>query len=274
MSQQWRKRIVVSGLAALAMVVLSGCAQDWKRAGLTEGITEQSQTVQNLWVGFWIVAMAVGVGVWGLIFWACFAYRRKRDDAPLPPQVRYNVPIEALYSVLPFIIIAVLFSYIARDQSDLRELSPHPDKVITVVGKRWSWDFTYTTDGVYETGTPDPMPVLYLPKGERVRFVLESRDVIHAFWVPAFLDKMDMIPGRVNEFEVTPQKLGTFSGKCAELCGQDHSRMLFEVRVVQPQQYQEHMQQLRDAGQVGSMPAGQLGPSLVHSTDTAHESGH
>ena len=95
---------------------------------------------------------------------------------------------------------------------------------------------------------------MYLPVGQRVRLELESRDVIHSFWVPAFLYKEDMIPGRHNVYEFTPQMEGTYQGKCAELCGEYHSEMLFQVQVVSEQEYAEQMALLEDRGQTGSLP--------------------
>jgi cytochrome c oxidase subunit 2 len=101
-----------------------------------------------------------------------------------------------------------------------------------------------------------PGPTLWLPKGKTVRFVLTSRDVIHSFWVVPFLMKMDVIPGHTNVFQVTPNKEGTFLGKCAELCGVDHSRMLFNVKIVSPERYEQHLKDLAKKGQTGYIPAG------------------
>ena len=78
-----------------------------------------------------------------------------------------------------------------------------------------------------------------------MKFTLQSNDVIHSFWVPAFLFKMDVIPGRTNHFQITPKQLGTFKGRCAELCGQDHARMLFNVRVVSPTEYDQYVSDLK-----------------------------
>ena len=86
--------------------------------------------------------------------------------------------------------------------------------------------------------------------------MLTSRDVIHSFWVVPFLMKQDVIPGHTNVFQVTPNKEGTFRGKCAELCGVDHSRMLFNVKVVSPERYQQHLKDLAEKGQTGYIPAG------------------
>jgi cytochrome c oxidase subunit 2 len=112
---------------------------------------------------------------------------------------------------------------------------------VNVVGYQWSWQFNYPQDKVTENGVmyPGPLPVLELPTGETVRFNLTSPDVIHSFWVPEFLFKRDVIPGHPNHFEITLTKTGTFTGHCSELCGLYHSRMLFTLKVVTPQQFQQ-----------------------------------
>jgi cytochrome c oxidase subunit II len=252
-------------LAAAAALVLTGCGapEQWARFGMPEGITEESATVQSLWIGAWIAALVVGAIVWGLIIWSVIFHRRRKDQRVLPPQVRYNVPIEALYTVTPFIAVFVFFFFTARDENRLLELQPEGtvDQQINIVGKRWSWDFNYLTERVYQDGTPGEPPTLVLPRGERVEFVLTARDVIHSFWVPAFLFKQDMIPGRVNRFQVVPTKTGTFVGKCAELCGKDHSRMLFNVRIVEPAEYDAYVQTLRAQGQTGELPT-DIGPQI------------
>ena len=133
--------------------------------------------------------------------------------------------------------------------------------MVNVVGKRWAWDFNYTTANTYETSTQvntagaevGQLPTMYLPVNRRTEFVLTARDVIHSFWVPAFLQKMDMIPGRVNTFQVVPDRVGTFTGKCAELCGAYHSEMLFQVKVVSQADFDARMTDLRAKGQDGQL---------------------
>ena len=150
--------------------------------------------------------------------------------------------------LVPLIMIAVFFYFTARDEDKITALSANPDHRITVTGIQWSWQFTYASDGsdtTTVTGTPGKPPTLYLPQGESVQFTLHSNDVIHSFWVPAFLFKMDVIPGRTNHFEITPKQLGTFKGRCAELCGQDHARMLFNVKVVSPTEYDQYVSDLK-----------------------------
>jgi cytochrome c oxidase subunit 2 len=269
------RRAVVLALALPAVLVLSGCSDSWKTGfepTPDKNTTNQTAKIMALWTGSWVTALAVGVLVWGLIIWCIVAYRRRSADAPLPAQVRYNIPLEILYTVLPIMMIGVLFAYTAQDQSAIADTSAKPDLTINVVGKQWSWDFNYLDSNVYEVGlqgqlngTPqveNQLPTLYLPVNKRVEFVLTSRDVIHDFWVPAFLYKMDVIPGVENRFQVVPQREGSFEGKCAELCGEYHSEMLFNVRVVSQQDYDQHMADLKTEGHVGRLDSN-LGRSLT-----------
>jgi cytochrome c oxidase subunit II len=257
---------VVLGLIGLATLTLSGCTRQVERGWLPtdKGTTNQTARVMDLWNGSWIAALLVGVLVWGLILWAVVAYRRRPGTTGVPPQVRYHIPLEIMYTAVPLMMVAVLFYYTARDESELISTKIKPDLKIGVVGKQWSWDFNYLNEDTYETGTQaqltgkpvpeDGTPTLWLPVDKRVQFELTSRDVIHSFWIPAFLMKMDTIPGVVNEFQVVPQVIGTYQGKCAELCGEYHANMLFNVNVVSQADYDKHMDDLRQAGQRGLLP--------------------
>ncbi len=282
--------------AGLVLATATGCTyKDFPRLGMPTPVTDEAPRILSLWQGSWAAALATGVLVWGLIIWSVIFHRRSRTKVEVPAQTRYNMPIEALYTIVPFIIIAVLFYFTARDESAILKTSKKPDHIVNVVGFQWSWAFNYLedvdgdkassninskaldaipdkwkkgapagADGVYDVGTPgernpqtgNPGPTLWLPKGETVQFVLTSRDVIHSFWVVPFLMKQDVIPGHTNVFEVTPNKEGTFMGKCAELCGVDHSRMLFNVKVVSPERYREHLKDLAKKGQTGYLPSG------------------
>ncbi len=238
----------VAALSGLALLTLSACSSEELPtfAMPDRDATNHAPTILSLWQGSWIAALAVGALTWGLILWPVIAHRRKRGETGLPAQTRYNLPVEVLYTVVPFIAVAVFFSFTARDEDRILELSANPDHKITVTGIQWSWQFTYTSDGgAQTTGTPGKPPTLVLPEGESVQFRLVSDDVIHSFWVPAFLFKMDVIPGQPNTFELVPTQTGTFQGKCAELCGQDHARMLFNVKIVTPAEYQQHVARVK-----------------------------
>lgn len=253
-------------------MLLSGCSEAAQKGWLpsTPTTTNQTGRIMELWNGSWIAALLVGVLVWGLMIWCIVAYRRRREDAGYPAQIRYNVPLEILYTVVPLMMVSVLFYFTARDQAEINDISAKPDLTINVVGKQWAWDFNYlgpsvtdTSDDVFEVGVQGQLdgepgaeaelPTLFLPVNQRVEFVLTARDVIHSFWVPAFLYKMDVIPGVENRFQVVPQREGTYRGKCAELCGEFHSEMLFTVEVVSAEKYQKHLAELKAKGQTGSL---------------------
>ncbi|WP_326583378.1 cytochrome c oxidase subunit II [Streptomyces sp. NBC_00487] len=290
-----RRKLLQAMTAGLVLATATGCTwEDFPRLGMPTPTTEEAPRILSLWQGSWAAALATGVLVWGLILWSAFFHRRSRTKVEVPPQTRYNMPIEALYTVVPLIIVSVLFYFTARDESKLLDTSKKPDLTVNVVGFQWSWCFNYIenvdgstgdakTDenldaipskwkkqfpdnagGVYTCGTPgdknpqtgNPGPTLWLPEGKTVRFVLTSRDVIHSFWVVPFLMKQDVIPGHTNVFQVTPNQEGTFLGKCAELCGVDHSRMLFNVKVVSQERYEQHLKELAEKGQTGYVPAG------------------
>lgn len=252
-----RRRVAVGATLVVAAVALSGCSGDaadqWRRAGLPEPATEETPLIGDLWVGTWIAALGVGLLVWGLILFAAVAYRRRHDG--LPRQTRLNAPIEFLYTVAPFAVIASLFYWTVQNQDEIVDVSAEPDITIGVIGQQWSWTFNHVDGDVHEIGTTTDRPTLVLPVDQTVQFELNSPDVIHSFWIPQFYMKMDVIPGKTNTFQVTPNREGTYAGKCAELCGVYHSRMLFDVEVVSEEEYEAHLQELRDRGQTGLIPS-------------------
>ncbi|PZR53783.1 cytochrome c oxidase subunit II [Xylanimonas oleitrophica] len=290
-----------TAIAGAVAVLASGCASETIKRGYLPGysdgeVTNHTERITQLWVGSWIAALAVGIITWGLILWCVAAYRKRKDDHQLPIQTRYHLPLELMYTVVPLAMVLVLFYYTDRDMAAINNVEGEADVHIQVIGKQWSWDFNYLDDEVYDTGqhlidvggqtaedqvdgargTSTALPTLYLPVNQTVEFTVDSRDVIHSFWIPAFLYKIDMIPGRTNTFQVEPTREGTYAGKCAELCGEFHSGMLFNVRVVSQEEYQAHMDDLREQGNVG-----ELGLDLNrHQSDpynartTTEEAGH
>ena len=236
-----RANAVRAGALAVMLLALTGCTNDtFTRIGFPDPVTEQGKVTLSLWQGSWIAGMLVGCVVWGLIIWAVIFHRKRGDK--LPPQVRYNMPIEILYTIVPFVLIAVLFYYTAKDENTIDSLSATPQVTVNVVGFQWSWEFNYPQDGVTTDGYmwgEGPLPVLEIPVGEVVRFNLTSPDVVHAFWVPEFLFKRDVIPDHPNHFQITATQTGTFTGHCSELCGLYHSRMLFTLKIVTPAQFQQ-----------------------------------
>ena len=253
------RRWVPRGALALVVVTLTaGCnATTVEHLGLRNPLTTQAKLIVDLWQGSWIAALAVGALVWGAILWSVIVYRKKSDR--IPHQVRYNLPIEILYTVVPFIMVGVLFYFTARDENKITALSAHPDVVVDVTGFQWSWEFQYpqypvknSPAGVTEVGymwngnlgkanNTNQLPLLEIPAHETVRFNLRSNDVMHSFWILPFDFKRDVLPDHPNHFEVFPTAT-LYSGpdtigRCSELCGLYHSRMLFRIKIVTPAQF-------------------------------------
>jgi cytochrome c oxidase subunit 2 len=250
-------RLAGLGAGALALVtLLGGCDVGSAFSGFgwpENGITPQANRMYDLWIGSVIAALAVGVLVWGLIFWCVVRYRKRGTE--LPVQTRYNMPMEFLYTIAPILVVCVLFYYTAVVQTDVDKTSKNPDVTVEVVAFKWNWQFNYR-DGIGEDantvastlGSSDVIPVLVLPTGKRIRFEETSKDVVHSFWVPELLFKRDVFPGNTrNVFEVASiDQEGAYVGRCAELCGTYHSMMNFELRVVSPDEYERFLQAKRD----------------------------
>ena len=252
--------------AVSLMLLLSGCSQqEFSRGFLpgVSGVTNHTDRITGLWTTSWIVLWGVGIIAWGLMFYAIIVYRRRKGETGLPAQLRYNNPIETLFTIVPLIITVGFFAFTARDMAAIEQPNLNPDVKIQVVAKQWSWDFNYVDGNVFDSGIQSQfdgkagseaaLPVLYLPVNKSVKVELTSRDVIHSFWVIDFLYKKDMFPGRSNFMYFTPQVEGTYKGKCAELCGEYHSMMLFNVKVVSQAEYDAHIAALAAAGNVGQI---------------------
>jgi cytochrome c oxidase subunit II len=268
--------------AALSAGLLAGCTTGIENGALpsTPEITNQTGTIIHLWNGSWTAALIVGAITWALILWCVAVYRKPKGDEKLPPQNRAHLPLELMYTAVPLIMIAVLFKFTAEDIASIRDTSAKPDYTIEAIGKQWSWDFNYTDDDTHvagvqalltgEEGVEADLPTLYLPVNKRVEFHVLSRDVIHSFWIPAFLYKVDAVPGRENAFQVIPTKEGTYKGKCAELCGEYHASMLFNVKVVSQEEYDTQMQWLRDNGGDGQLGLEYSRDQVVQITENEH----
>jgi cytochrome c oxidase subunit 2 len=251
------------GLAVIAAAA-SGCKGQWSRVGWPSPVTAEGRNTLNVWYGSVTTAAIVGGFVILLILWSALYYRRRNQDQ-LPRQVRYNLPIEVLYTLIPVVIVSVLFYFTAIRENDMDNFK-NVKLNVGVVGFQWSWQFNYLNDGLSVTGRPGEPPQLVVPVGEKIRFYETSPDVIHAWWVIPFLFKRDVIPGRVNVFALTVTKAGLFKGKCTEYCGVDHDRMLFSVRAVDPTTYQNWLAQAKQIAASGSDARFSVynGPAVPH----------
>jgi cytochrome c oxidase subunit 2 len=240
--------------SAVTAVFAGGCNGDdvydaYEKAfylGLPKPMTEQADRIYDTWLGSVAAALAVGVFVWGLIFFAIIRYRKNTDE--LPRQVRYNLPIEVLYTVVPFVIISVLFYYTAVNENFVNKTQKKPDLIVDIVGFQWNWQFQYPKEKVQVTGSLTEPATMVLPAGKRIRFVESSPDVIHSWFVPVFMFKRDVVPGRLNTFEITIKDKAaghTYIGRCTEFCGEKHSRMNFYVKVVSQSEFEAYLSTLK-----------------------------
>ncbi len=243
------RRLSILALIGLSLL-LTGCSsEELTGIGFRENVSSVNNSSFGLWQGAWLTAAIVGALTLVLILWPPL-FHRKKDDSPFPKQTQYNVPAEIAYTVIPFIIVAVLFGYTAKAESEIVAVSPPASTEVhdvTVNGIQWSWQFTYEEagPGTTVTGTPAQPPTLYMPLGEKVRFTFTATDVIHSFWVPDFMIQMQNIPGVTNNLEFTANELGEFRGFCNILCGRQHSQMRFTVKVVTASEYDAYIQSLK-----------------------------
>ncbi|GAB3127916.1 cytochrome c oxidase subunit II [Tsukamurella serpentis] len=305
----WRKRLVLAASLVVGMFALAGCSADEAmRFGWPEGVTPEARSMTELWSWSVVAALIMGVLVWGLTFWTITFHRRKADSPDFPRQTAYNVPLELLYTAVPFLIIAVLFYFTVIVQTKVEKLEDNPGVTIDVTAFQWNWRFAYrevTIDGqkvslerenpygkqpdlaklneevakekaesgevhvqpergpnhgrfqeirdylkfstVEVQGSSAEIPVLVLPTDTRVQFDLASADVVHSFYVPQFAFKRDVMPNpeqnhSQNKFQISEiERAGAFVGRCAEMCGDYHSMMNFEIRAVSPDNFKKYI---------------------------------
>jgi cytochrome c oxidase subunit 2 len=234
----------VPGALVLGALALGGCGAP--TFGAFRGATTQGHDEFKLWVGMVIAGLVVAVIVWGLIFWAMFAYRRKSDA--IPKQFHEHIPLEITYTIIPVIIVAVIFYFTVVTENEVDAVSTKPTEIVHVLAYRWGWRFTYDSGNgtsqnvaiqtaaepklLAQPATSPEYPQLVLPVDSTVRIVLDSADVIHGFYVPAFNFSRYAQPGVTNVFDFTPTHLGVYTGQCSQYCGLYHSEMLFSVKVV------------------------------------------
>lgn len=316
-----RRATLAVALGTLGLL-LSGCSLHtdnkwWNQTinfGFPTGITPEGVAIREFWTGTVITSLVVGFLVWGLMFWSMAFHRKKKnDDGSMPRQTAYNVPLELVYTAVPFVIITFLFYFTVMTQNKALDLRPE-DEVgvkVDVTAFQWNWKFGYNKvdvagavieDGTnyqaqaeadeagvrseaerealghegepaaggpihgrlaedrsylhyneMETvGTSEEVPVLVVPTDTRIEFRLASADVIHSFWIPEFIYKLDVMPHpgqnqQLSMFQVSEiEREGAFVGRCAEMCGAYHAMMNFELRAVSPEAFADYIQFRQD----------------------------
>jgi cytochrome c oxidase subunit 2 len=226
---------------AVAALLATGCAPD--------SVTQQGQAVHNLYLLFLYIAAVVYVVVAALVIWSVVRYRRRDDE--LPRQTHGNNRLELTWTLIPTVIVLVLFGFTLRAQDKVLDQSGPAGVNVTVTAFQWSWRFSYEGTGAEVVGSPEHVPELVVPVGQRVRVKLISADVVHSFYVPQTLFKRQAIPGTVNQFDLTFDKVGLYHGQCTQFCGLQHTDMTYRVRVVTQGEYQTWLAAAARRGQGG-----------------------
>lgn len=235
-----RRTVRALSLFALALVV-AGC--------LPAAVTAEGRRIGDLYDVFVVIAAGVFILVYALATFAIVRYRvLRRRDAGEPRQTEGNDLIEGIWTAIPLVIVGGLFVGTLAVLSRTEARAATPAAEVDVRGFRWGWSFTYANEGVQVSGLGIPGPEVVVPIGQPIRFVITSDDVIHSFYVPQFLFKRDVLPGRQNVFDVTVEEAGTYHGQCAEFCGVGHSAMPFTVRAVTRDEYAAWLTSQRAAG--------------------------
>ena len=244
---------------SLIGITLAGAANAEWGLNMPRGVTELSQETYELHMLIFWVCVWIGVVVFGVMIYSIFAHRKSKGVKP--DQFSHSTAVEIVWTAVPVFILLALAVPTAKTLIRLED-SRNPDVTIVATGYQWKWHYQYQDEevGFYSTlsgkslearrklAATDPFSVdnyllevdnpIVVPVNKKVRLLLTSNDVIHAWWVPELAIKKDAIPGIINETWFRAEQTGTFRGQCAELCGKDHGYMPIVVEVVDEDAYQ------------------------------------
>lgn len=253
-------------------MLLAGCAALEPPAA----VTAQANDTRSLYDIVFAVAVVIFFLVEGLILFAVLRYRRRPTDTELPPQIHGNSVLEVIWTVIPTALVLVLFVFSWQTLNQVDAVSPTPALTVRAVAAQFQWSFEYMSPDGQTVQFEQLSPELDLPVGVDVHVILRSKDVIHSFYVPKFLFKRDVVPGRENNFDFTIDAADagqTFRGQCAQLCGTFHSTMLFSVKALTPADFTTWLQNQIKTAAATPAPAPSAGSSAPAQTTlelTAH----
>ncbi len=244
-------------------------------------VTSQAKKIHGLYELVLALAMFVFFAVEALIIWAVLRYRKHGDEPA--PQVHGNNRLEVGWTAVPFGILAVLFSLSIPVIVSVRNPPQAAAETINVVGHQWFWEFDYPKENITILEAPNysnvQPPVLVVPTGVTVDIKVTSGDVVHSFYIPHFLYKIQAIPGQVNDLHFRVDQPGEWDGQCAQFCGLHHPEMRFKVQAMSQADFDNWVQQQQKAQPSPTAvptqaPAGQPGtpaatPAGTHLTITA-----
>ena len=246
---------VFSALGGLAALVLSGSAHAiaWYFQTPASKMAADIDWLHQLVM--WLI-IVIFVGVFGAMFYSCWAHRKSRGHKA--EQFHENTMVEILWTVIPAVILVAIALPVTKVVIAQKDTSA-ADITVKVTGYQWKWGYDYINgegEGISFLSTlatpreqiegDAPKGENYLlevdnemvvPVGKKVRVITTAADVVHAWWIPAFGAKQDAIPGFLRDIWFRPEQIGVFRGQCTELCGKEHAYMPIVVRVVSAEDY-------------------------------------
>jgi cytochrome c oxidase subunit II len=257
--RRWRAALLIP----LALV-LAACADD-APLDTFDPQGPQAQLIDDLARPVFLIAAVVFVLVQGgILLLAWRFHKRKGDDDSLPPQLHGNFKLEIGWTILPALLLAGVGAASVLTLLDVEEEAPNSMQ-ITVVGQQWWWEYQYDVDG---DGEVDIFTAndLVIPAGKPIALTIQSRDVIHSFWIPALNGKRDAVPGRESPLQMQADEPGVFRGQCTEFCGLSHAYMRMRVVALSEPDYEEWQANQLEGAQVPDGADAQEGMELFRTT--------
>jgi cytochrome c oxidase subunit II len=231
------RQMFVIGAIASALGIALALLIDW----FPVQASGQAKPIDTLWDVLLIVSVPIFVLMQTIVLFSAWKFRvRPGEELKDGPPIHGNTRLEVIWTAIPAILLVGLCTYSYIVLTDIEEAKAGTREV-RVVGEQFTWTFYYR-----EGGEEIASPQLYLPVGQPVRFTVQSKDVIHDFFVPAFRLKIDAVPGIDTNLRVTPEREGTYPVVCAELCGLGHATMRQSAHVVSQQEFEDRLAELRE----------------------------
>ncbi|HEY1118233.1 MAG TPA: cytochrome c oxidase subunit II, partial [Acidimicrobiales bacterium] len=230
MSRRLRFALVVP------LALLLGACADKAPLDTLEPKGPRARSIDHLVNPVFLIAGVVFLAVQlGILFLGWKFRQRKDDDGRLPTQTHGNFKLEIGWTILPALLLAGVAGASVLTLLDLED-HPTDSTKITVIGQQWWWEYRYDVDG---DGKDDIVTAndLVIPAGKPVSLSIESRDVIHSFWIPALNGKRDAVPGRTHPLQIQADEPGVYRGQCTEFCGLSHAYMRMRVVALSPADY-------------------------------------
>jgi len=238
-SRSQLRQMLAIGVVASALGIALGLLIDW----FPVQASGEAKEIDTLWDVLIFASVPVFVLVQTIVLYSVWKFRMKPgEELKDGPPIHGNTKLEIIWTAIPAILLVGLCSYAYVVLHNIEDAAADANMNVRVVGEQFTWNFWYPGEG---GGKEVRTSELYLPVGTEVKFTVQSKDVIHDFWVPAFREKIDAVPGIDTHYSVETTRVGNYPVVCAELCGLGHSTMRQTAHVVSRQEFDAWLSDLR-----------------------------